>query len=294
MDQAQVQKRRIALEDPASLWLESILAGASGAFGLGGLALVPTIGGAWPWWGPTLGAGGAAILALRRNWPPQKTGVAMVIGAGALALPFVIPRWPWWAPVVGGAIGFAAGFCIGGVLILSHHRLLLTRFMWALELAAGRDLDKDGQIGQPDRPAPIRPLYVQPAGDAPQLPSGGQEEAPGPGQSAYDENADQDDRLDFGMFVAGIWPAPGRYNRGTSYRDWKGLILASGRRLSETRWREYMQRLLRCNLVRRRDSSPNAPYDVVVTDRAIVLQALREAIILPAEAGEQSLELPIG
>jgi len=241
--------------------------------------------------GAALGAIPLAVRAIDRKWPAWQT--LAVGGAGVMALlcPLLVHAWPWWTPFVGGLVGGGLGFLAASVALVGHHRRLWSQFLYALELRARRDLTGDGVIGQPTtaKPAPVRAMYVQPVGEAPQL-DAGQEE---PEQNPYDDEADEADRLDFGQFVDGIWPAPGRYNRGTSYRDWRGIVLASGRRLSEDRWREYMQRLLRCNLVRRRDASINVPYDVIA-DRATALRAVAEAIILPAGAGQQELEIPIG
>jgi hypothetical protein len=282
--------RGAPLEHPTYLWQEAALIGAGVSLGSGALLIIPTAMGRWPveltMAAAAAGAIPLAVRAIDRKWPAWQT--LAVGGAGVMALicPQLVRVWPWWAPIMGGAVAGGLGFLAASVGLVRHHRRLWSQFMYALELRAGVDINKDGRVGKP----PIRQMYVQPTGGVPALSSAPAQAEQEQGEEGYDDSADESERLELGQMVDEIWPVPGRRGRGTSWHgNWKGRMMLSGIYLSEDRWRRYMGYFERCGLVRRRDASVNAPYELVATTREQALAAMSEAIILPTNVGSPAV-----
>lgn len=139
--------------------------------------------------------------------------------------------WPWWMgplTVVGVALALFAWRVTAHV---SEHRERL----WRHELAEGRDLDGDGEIGRPaGRPERPRLIYV------------------------HDPTRErrQRDAADFRYFLREAYNG-----RGTTWRAWDDVPLPSGGRMTRPLWEEYTTRLLKAGLATR--PYPTGPLDLV-------------------------------
>lgn len=286
-DLVEQSRRPLAIESSESLWRETgLVALGVGAMG-GAVALVPAVVGSWPVVFLPIAGAAAAGLVLWRPWPVlRKAGV--IGGAVALAaLPLGVRSWPWWTVPLAGLVSGGLGGGVAAVVLAAHHRQLLQQMLWAIERAAGRDLDGDGSKGKPSPwtlPPVRRPTFVYVGERATDNDDRWTAEAEADAAQLADMQA-EDEARDLAYVVNRIWPAdPNGYKIGTSWRAWQGETLPSGLRMTRRRWTEIMALLERAQLVRRANPDSRAPYLPTAT-RAQVLLALRE--LLPEAAGDE-------
>jgi len=119
----------------------------------------------------------------------------------------------WWvAPLFGFTLAAVGGAAVWLWLIIDRNKLL-----WAIEKAAHIDLDRDGEVGQPEPREWDRPLiYVR------------------------DQRRDvkQREAADFRFFLQQTYGII-----GPTWRAWDGIELPSGDKMTQPRWERYSDRL---------------------------------------------------
>jgi len=166
----------------------------------------------------------AAILA---------ASIGLVAVLAALAVREILSAtWPWWTSPAAGASVAILVFAWRCTVAEGDRRALL---LWPLEAALGRDLDRDGWVGEPEATVETvepdhRLVYVH-----------------DPHQEQRRRNAQ-----DFRHFLKSAYDG-----KGTAWREWDDEPLPSGRRVTQPLWECWTGRLIQSGLATR--DYPTAP-----------------------------------
>jgi hypothetical protein len=167
-----------------------------------------------------------AIPALQSLIVSLAWGTLAGVGAGVLAYYTVLA---WWIIPMAIAVIALVIFALQTTRLMAERRELL----WKQEIVEHRDINGDGQIGPPAETAPAQPprfVYVR------------------------DLRREQRlrDAAEFRFFLHEAYNG-----RGTTWRDWDGVALPSGRKVTRPIWDDYTGRLLSAGLgVREYPTSP--------------------------------------